>query len=50
MCNDCRRIDQLGRKAKVTKEEMEQRDIMLRWRGGSFSVNNLKVVSKGGEK
>jgi hypothetical protein len=34
MCNGCKKIDQLGNKAKVTKEEMEQRDIMLRWRGG----------------
>jgi len=34
MCDGCRKIDQLGLKAKVSKEEMEQRDIMLRWRGG----------------
>ena len=34
MCNGCKRIDQLGKQAKVTKEEQEQRDIMLRWRGG----------------
>jgi hypothetical protein len=34
MCDGCRKIDQLGNKAKVTKEEMEQRDIRLRWHGG----------------
>jgi hypothetical protein len=34
MCNGCKKIDQLSNKAKVSKEEQEQRDIMLRWRGG----------------
>jgi hypothetical protein len=34
MCDGCRRIDQICRKSQVTKEEQEQRDIMLRWRGG----------------
>jgi hypothetical protein len=34
MCDGCRKIDQIGNKAKVSREEQEQRDIMLRWRGG----------------
>ena len=34
MCGDCKRLDAISNKAKATKEDQEQRDIMLRWRGG----------------
>ena len=34
MCDGCRKIDQLGKQAKVSREEQEQCDIMLRWHGG----------------
>ena len=34
MCDGCKRIDQLGKRSQVSREEQEQCDIMLRWHGG----------------